>query len=219
MKLIGIDDAGRGALAGPLVIAGFYHPTPDILLDIGVRDSKSTTAQERARIVKNLTSDSRSRYWVAVADPSWIDTASVNTAEAIKVRTVVDQALSYFPKGEKVKFLVDGGAKYPNMSEVDYSAIPHGDVSEPLIAAASIVAKYHHDELIGLIAYQYPDWNFESHRGYASPHHKAMLYKHGPLPGIHRMRAATTSACSYALKNGYKLPLWSLKVKPYYDRS
>lgn len=216
---VGIDDAGRGALAGPLVIAGFYHPVPDILKLAGVKDSKSTNAFERKKIFKKITAYTDSKYWVAIADPGWIDEASVNTAEAIKIRTIVGQTYSYFGNLAKVGFLIDGGSNYANMSDVNHEVIPKGDLSEPLISAASIVAKYYHDNIIGDIASQYPEWKFESHRGYASPHHKQMLYSQGPLPGIHRMRAATTSACSYALKNGFKLPSWSLKVKPYYDRS
>jgi ribonuclease HII len=212
---IGVDEAGRGAIAGPLVVCAVYHPDPGKLLRMGARDSKTTDRDTRRSFFKKFQRDSRGVCAVAVADSDWINQAGVNTAEAQKVMASVTEISSMLEIPlEQIMLLGDGDKNYPNLPEVLENIFrPKADSIEPLIMAASMIAKFVHDDLADAIAAKYPGWGFESHRGYSSPFHVEMLYNQGLLP-VHRTRAASKSVLNSVMKRSLKQPEWLQKARP-----
>lgn len=211
---IGVDEAGRGAISGPLVVCALHHPDPTKLLRMGARDSKTTDRDDRRAFMKKLQRDGQAVISVQVADSDWINAAGVNTAEAQKVMAAMTEIVSRLSIPlERALLLGDGDKNYPNLPrELENIFRPKADAIEPLIMAASMVAKFVHDDLVDKIAAEYPDWGFESHRGYASPFHIEQLYKNGLLP-IHRVRAASKTVFKYAAKRSVTQPDWLQKQK------
>lgn len=206
---IGVDEVGRGAIAGPLVVCALYHPDPRKLIRMGARDSKDTSRQQRRDFFTKLARNGKAVISIQVADPAWINLAGVNTSEAQKVVSSV-YGLIYrldVPMS-KVTILGDGDKHYENFPlEIEAVFKAKADSVEPLVMAASMVAKFVHDDLLDVIASKYPDWGFESHRGYASPTHIEKLYDNGLLP-VHRTRAASKSVFKYAIKRDLRPPSW-----------
>lgn len=206
---IGIDEVGRGAIAGPLVICALYHPDPRKLIRMGAKDSKDSSRSERKQFFTKLSRNGQAVISLQVADPAWINLAGVNTSEAQKVVSAVYN-LTYrlnVPLS-KITILGDGDKNYENFpQEIESVFKAKADSVEPLVMAASMVAKFAHDDFLDSISEKYPDWGFESHRGYASPYHIQMLYDYGLLP-VHRTRAASKSVFKYAIKRSLRPPSW-----------
>jgi ribonuclease HII len=206
---IGIDEVGRGAIAGPLVVCALYHPDPRKLIPMGAKDSKDSTKEQRKNFFVKLTRNGQAVMAVQTAEVDWINQAGVNTSEAQKVVSCIYELVNRLEVPmTKVIVLGDGDKEYGNFPlDVEASFRAKADTVEPLVMAASMVAKFLHDDLLDQIALQYPDWKFESHRGYASPHHIQMLYDYGLLP-VHRTRAASKSVFKYAIKRSLQPPSW-----------
>ena len=185
VKLIaGIDEAGRGPLAGPVVSVVVTLDLPT-LIKISkikelkqVKDSKLLTAKKREElfdfIINNFT-----EVGIGVCDHEEIDRLNIFQATFFCMKKALG-ALKQKPD----YILLDGRSPIPNLS-IHQENIVHGDRLVFSIAAASIVAKVTHDRLIEQLAKDYPQYGFSSHKGYGTAEHLAALKKYGPTP-FHR---------------------------------
>lgn len=170
----GVDEAGRGPLAGPVAVSAVIMPLDDLIF--GVDDSKKLTEKKREAffdIIMEKAVCAKSVF----ADVNVID--EINILNATK-QCMKEAVCSLFPLPEAV--LIDAvklDLPYPSFS------IIHGDGLSYSIAAASIVAKVNRDRLMVKYAEKYPEYHFEEHKGYCTALHIEMLKKYGPCE-IHR---------------------------------
>ena len=169
----GIDEAGRGPLAGPVVVAGVIMPLDDII--DGINDSKKLTEKKREKLFEQIMQKAID-VQVAVIDADKID--EINILNATKLGML--QCINGFQKVDHV--LIDA-VKLD--TDVPTTSIIHGDALSYSIAAASIVAKVTRDRMMLDLANQYPQYNFAKHKGYGTKEHITLLKEHGPCP-IHR---------------------------------
>lgn len=169
----GLDEAGRGTLAGPVVVAAVVLPAG---FDIeGLDDSKRLTPTERQSLAERIT---QGALWaVALAEVDEVDRKNVLWA----TMAAMERAVASLPKRPH-NVLVDGDRVPPGIAG---QAVVKGDATYACIAAASILAKTHRDGLMSQVGFQYPEYGFESHFGYATPSHFQALREHGPCP-LHR---------------------------------
>jgi len=184
MTLIaGLDEAGRGAWAGP-VSAGavILPPDPAILEDLhGVRDSKQMTPPERARWAK-VIHEKAAAWGVGMASSGEIDRLGIVPATRLAMQRALEQ-LQTSPQA----LLLDA-LRLPGV-ELTQSAIFHGDALCLSIAAASVLAKTARDTLMMEMENLHPDYGFARHKGYGTALHRAALQRLGPCP-IHRISFA-----------------------------
>ena len=172
----GVDEAGRGPLAGPVVAAAVI--LPDGFKLRGLNDSKQLTAERRDEFFQVLTSDPRVVFGVGIVDSEWID--RINILQA--THRAMAEALRRLPI-QPDHVLVDG---LPVKSfTIPQTALVKGDARSFSIAAASVIAKVTRDRLMLALHAQYPVYGFNQHKGYPTPDHLAALRAHGPCP-IHR---------------------------------
>jgi ribonuclease HII len=175
MLIAGVDEAGRGPLAGPVFAAAvILDPSRPIR---GIRDSKLLQPEVREVLAARIRE--RSIAWaVASAEVGEIDTLNILRATLLAMRRAVD-ALGVAPS----EVLVDGNV-LPTLT-CPARAIVKGDRDVRAISAASILAKTARDALLRELDAQYPGYGFAQHKGYATPEHLAALERYGPCP-IHR---------------------------------
>lgn len=171
--IAGVDEAGRGPLAGPVVAAAVVL---DLSLDWdGLDDSKQVTAQKRDTMFARVLQGARAFRW-AVAGP--------RTIERVNIRRATLGAMARSVGGLHVApelVLVDGNDTVPGL-ELDQRAVVDGDATCLSIAAASIVAKVVRDRIMCRLDRVWPAYGFARHKGYGTPEHLAALREHGPCP-------------------------------------
>ncbi|MCL2632542.1 MAG: ribonuclease HII [Coriobacteriia bacterium] len=166
--IIGIDEVGRGAIAGPLYVAAVVLPPRPRLP--GLDDSKRLSARQRQSLATMIT-DVAIAIGLSSVEASEIDRIGMSAA----LRLAISTALSHIEL-EPDLVLLDGNRLGIHPKE---RAIISGDSLEAPIAAASIIAKVTRDELMVEVARSHPEYSFESNKGYASPEHIAALQLHG----------------------------------------
>ncbi|KXK16501.1 MAG: ribonuclease HII [Fimbriimonadaceae bacterium] len=172
----GIDEAGRGPLAGPVVAAAVILPSGFDTL--GLDDSKKLTSQQREEWAEKIRF--KAHWGLAIVGPSQIDRTNILQAT---FQAMLDAYLSLPMRPTAVR--VDGNQVPPGI-DVPCSAWVKGDSRHTAIAAASILAKTERDSLMRGFATLYPGYGFERHFGYASPEHLEAIERLGPCP-LHRM--------------------------------
>lgn len=182
-RIAGVDEAGRGPLAGPVVAAAVMFPPTwgDSCFDDRLRDlndSKQLTQAQREAFFAVLTAHPDIRFGIATVDAATID--RINILQA--TYRAMNEALARLqPPPEHV--LVDGrpvkSMRFPQ------TAIVKGDSLSYTIAAASVLAKVTRDRMMREFHEQFPAYGFAEHKGYGTPQHLAALTKHGPSP-VHR---------------------------------
>lgn len=176
VKLIGgIDEAGRGPLAGPVVVAGVIMPLGEGDIIDGVNDSKKISAKKREKLFDEIMQRAID-VQVAIVDNQTID--NVNILNATKQGML--QCINGFKAVDCV--LIDA---VQLDTPVRTLSIVHGDALSYSIAAASIVAKVTRDRLMLQYDQTYPQYLFAKHKGYGTAAHIALLKQYGPCP-IHR---------------------------------
>jgi len=175
----GVDEAGRGPLAGPVVAAA-------VILDperpvAGLRDSKRLSAKQRERLAETIRAHALA-WSVASADPSEIDRLNILEATHLAMQRAV-AVLRVAPE----LVLVDGN-RAPDFG-VRVQTVVGGDATVPAISAASILAKVARDQLMIGLADRYPGYGFEVHKGYPTAAHRLILARLGPT-AIHRQSFA-----------------------------
>ncbi len=180
LLVAGVDEAGRGSLAGP-VSAGavILPPLNEIRKTLsGVQDSKQLSAAERAE--QRILIESTSKAWaVGFADNAEIDQVGIVSATQLAIQRAVDQ-LIIKPQHLLIDYLV-----LPN-NPLPQTRLVKGDARSLSIAAASILAKTHRDEWMTSVANQYPEYNFEANKGYGTVDHLKTLETYGHST-LHRM--------------------------------
>ena len=174
--IAGVDEAGRGPLAGPVVAAAVI--LPEDFSHGRLDDSKKLTPKRRESIYRELTGNEAVTWACAAIDSSMIDRINILRAANEAMRRAV-LALARRPDHA----LVDGLPIYP--FPLPHTAIVEGDAKSLSIAAASVIAKVTRDRIMEELDRQYPAYGFAQHKGYATSSHLAILASHGPCP-IHR---------------------------------
>ncbi len=175
--IFGVDEAGRGPLAGPVVAAAVWLNGADIA---GLDDSKKLT--ERRREVLEQAIMAQCRWAVAEANVAEIDRLNILQATMLAITRAVDALVAALGATPEM-VLVDGN----RLPRWDYPAraIVGGDALEPCISAASILAKQHRDRLMRAADARHPGYGWASNKGYGSAAHLAALRALGPTP-LHR---------------------------------
>lgn len=173
----GLDEAGRGPLAGPVVAAAVVLPRRCRLS--GLNDSKQVPPPARERLYADITRRALA-FGVGIASEREIDALNILEATRLAMFRAI-QALAVSPD-----FLLIDAIPLPTV-RVPQRAIIKGDCLSISIAAASIIAKVTRDRLMGEYHRRYPQYNFKSHKGYATPEHLRLLAQLGPCPA-HRRR-------------------------------
>lgn len=224
--VIGVDEAGRGPLAGPVVACAavlknfqttpdFGHPSlskerkGEVLSWDLVRDSKKLSAKQRERVFDFV----QENFYVGVGicNHKTVDRINILEASFLAMKKAVialkrnmeHETWNIKQKNQKLKtknciVLVDGNKKIPNFS-MEQRAVISGDKIVKSISAASIIAKVTRDRLMLEMHKKYPNYNFDHHKGYGTKLHFEMLQKHGPCE-IHRQSFAPVSKLVKRLK-------------------
>jgi ribonuclease HII len=176
----GIDEAGRGPLAGPVVAAAVIL-RPGRRIE-GIADSKVLSPEERARLSTIIRRDALC-FGIGWADRAEIDALNILQATFLAMRRAL-LAMTLTPD----HVLVDGN-QLPHLCglgrPMTARAIVGGDAREPAISAASILAKTARDSYMNHMDTLYPAYSFATHKGYGTPDHQRLLELHGPCP-LHR---------------------------------
>lgn len=175
LLIAGVDEAGRGPLAGPVVSAAVILPA-DFSVD-GVNDSKKLTAAKRDRLFDRIRAEAVS-VAVGIADHEEIDRLNILQASLLSMKRAV-KALETPPD----YLLIDGifTVSYPAAQE----AVKKGDSLSMSIAAASIIAKVTRDRIMDNYDREFSQYGFKKHKGYPTQKHREAIRQHGPSP-IHR---------------------------------
>ena len=172
----GVDEAGRGPLAGPVCAAAVILP-PDLVIE-GLNDSKKLT-DKRRRALYDVITEQALAYGIAFASEQEIDEINILQATFLAMRRAVEQ-LRLRPE----LALVDGNRE-PDFGEIPVRTIIKGDSLSANIAAASILAKVTRDRFMEEQDALYPQYGFAVHKGYGTQAHYAALREYGACP-IHR---------------------------------
>lgn len=186
----GVDEAGRGPLAGPVVIAA-------VILDPrrrinGLADSKVLTAARRETLDTRIRARALA-YSVVAIEVDDIDRLNIFQATMLGMARAI-AALTLRP----ARALIDGN-HVPKNIQCEGRAIVDGDALEPSISAASILAKVARDRLMCELHMRYPDYGFAQHKGYATPEHLAALDRLGPCREHRRSFAPVRRSCELEL--------------------
>ena len=169
----GCDEAGRGCLAGPVTAAAVILP-PDFHNDL-INDSKQLTERQREQL-RPIIEREAVTWAVAMVSPEEIDRINILRASITAMHRALDQ-LTVRPEG----ILVDGNRFYP-YHNIPYTTVIKGDGKLLSIAAASILAKTHRDELMRQLDKEYPQYGWAKNKGYPTPDHRAAIARYGVTP-------------------------------------
>ncbi|MFO7839970.1 MAG: ribonuclease HII [Desulfosalsimonadaceae bacterium] len=175
-RIAGVDEVGRGPLAGPVVAAAAVLPRD--LPEAGIADSKQLSEKKRERLYEFVYRHALS-VGVGIVDPPEIDRINILQAACAAMAMAVSNLA---PAPDFV--LVDGNRLPP--LDMPAEAVPGGDRLSLSVAAASIVAKVTRDRMMGVYARDYPEYGFTSNKGYPTRTHRDALAAHGATP-IHRL--------------------------------
>ncbi len=174
-RIAGVDEAGVGPLAGPVVAAAVVLPEEEMFA--GLNDSKTLLPEERNRLCAAILA-SGARVGIGLADVAEIDRMNILQATRLAWRRAVVQLA---PRPDFL--LIDG--RYRADLDLPQMALVDGDARCASIAAASIVAKVTRDRVMRELDARYPEFGFARHKGYATPGHLAAIRRHGFSP-VHR---------------------------------
>ena len=171
-KIVGIDEAGRGAIAGPLFVGlvifplGYHHPS--------IKDSKLLTPEQREKLFEIIVREAL--FW-EVASASVEEINNLGIIKALFV--AIERGLSKIEAPDLL--LIDGPLTIPQYKGIQKPIIK-GDRLSLSIGAASILAKVSRDRYMKELAKSYPEYGFDKHKGYATKEHLLALKKYGPTP-------------------------------------
>lgn len=174
--ICGVDEAGRGPLAGPVVAAAVILP-PHVVIP-GLNDSKKLSDKRRRELFP-VIQDQAIAYGIGIATHEEIDHINILQATFL----AMERAINNLPVKPELA-LIDGNREKD--FGIPVQTVIKGDSRSASIAAASILAKVTRDDMMLELAKEYPQYAFEIHKGYGTKAHYAALTEHGPSP-IHRM--------------------------------
>ena len=189
--VIGVDEAGRGPLAGPVVAGACIYLRRAVIP--GVTDSKQINEETRDVVYDSLTKADDLIWATASIDHKRIDEINILQATFEAMSQAVHEVLAAATKrfGREVNFhvLIDGNKVPPQLKHFNCTPVVKGDAREFIIAAASVFAKVSRDRIMFELDDMYPVYGFRQHKGYPTGDHCSAIYKHGPCP-YHRMTFA-----------------------------
>lgn len=183
--IAGLDEAGRGPLAGPVVAAACIWRGESLLR--GVNDSKKLSPPRRRQLFESLTSTSSCIFGLGIISSEEVDRLNIFQATKVAMLEAI-RVLS-----EKPDYLLIDGLALPE-SLIPHQKVIQGDAKSYSIAAASIIAKETRDRLMLAFHEQWPHYGFDQHKGYGTAAHRAAIEKYGPCP-IHRKTFAPVRKC------------------------
>jgi len=173
--IAGVDEAGRGPWAGPVVAAAVVLPAGTVIN--GLDDSKKLTPLQRSKVLTTIKTTALA-IGVEIVDQEVIDSVNILQATYLAMRGAL----------KKISLPIDlvlvDGLPVPELG-FPQQAIIGGDAKSAAIAAASVVAKVTRDELMCQLSQHYPQYNFHKHKGYGTQEHQEALLRYGPCP-LHR---------------------------------
>ena len=173
--LIGIDEAGRGPLAGPVVAAAVLLPNP--FFDPFLNDSKKISPKKRLISYQNIT---KNAYWsIGVSSAQRIDSINILQATYFAMKSALNTLLRRIPSIQKNAIILVDGYPIPNLTYPQKN-IFQGDGKSACIAAASIVAKVWRDKMMIASNKYFPNYRFSQHKGYGTSLHLKNLKQFGP---------------------------------------
>lgn len=176
-RFCGIDEAGRGPLAGPVVVASCIMPLEEDKIIQGVYDSKKLTEKQRLELFEKIK-QTATAYSIQEVDENTIDEINILNATKLGMKKAIENLSQ-----PSELALVDAVKNID--SQIDQIAIIKGDATSYSIACASILAKVHRDNLIEELSTNYPEYNFAKNKGYGTAEHIKALKENGPCK-IHR---------------------------------
>jgi ribonuclease HII len=189
-RVAGVDEAGRGPLAGPVVVAAAaLHPG---FVCSGVRDSKQLTEKRREELFDSLCSETRLDYRIEIVDVETIDQLNILHATWLGMRRAVSCLQSV-----GVDFALLDGCPVPDFPVPNQSVVK-GDCRSQSIAVASILAKVTRDRIMRELAKEFPLYGFDRHKGYPTRMHLEKLRDHGPVAAHRRSFAPVARFISAA---------------------
>lgn len=174
--IVGVDEAGRGPLAGPVYAAACLLP-PDFLSE-EINDSKKLTAKKREALFPVIKENALA-YGIASCSAEEIDSHNIYEATKIAMRKAISQISVPYD------LILTDAMPLKNLP-VKVIPIIKGDAKAENIAAASILAKVSRDHFMMELDEKYPEYGFRNHKGYGTKEHLAALLKYGPIEGVHR---------------------------------
>lgn len=178
--LVGVDEAGRGPWAGPVLACAvvlnpdFFHPQ--------INDSKKIPPALRTKLSETIKNNSR--WAVGLAESALIDSINILQATIHAMEKALANLLKTYPELQPDLILIDGN-EIPKLLPYDQRSLRQGDCKSASIASASIIAKVERDKIMEDYDLLYPLYGFSNHKGYGTKSHRQNLLKHGPSP-IHR---------------------------------
>ena len=169
----GCDEAGRGPLAGPVVAAAVI--LPEGYSNAVLNDSKQLTERQRERLRSEIEREAVA-WAVAMVEPEEIDRLNILHASTHAMCMSVQQLAT------RPEFLLIDGNRFYNETDIPYECIVKGDAKYMSIAAASILAKTHRDELMVQLHAQYPHYGWDRNKGYPTAEHFQAIEQYGPTP-------------------------------------
>ena len=176
--IVGVDEAGRGPLAGPVVAAAVY--LPEKFDTSGIKDSKKISAKKREELYSRILSECQ--VGVGIVSAEEIDQLNILQATMFAMRMATEELKVQFDK-----VIVDGN-RCPEIRNCE--SIIKGDDKFVQISAASIIAKVTRDRMMIELSRKYPVYGFEKHKGYGTKDHIEALDIYGPIKGVHRFSFA-----------------------------
>lgn len=170
-RILGVDEAGRGPMAGPLVVGGVIFP--EDFYDERINDSKKLTEKKREALY-DLIIENALAYQIEVLSVEEVDTLNVYEASRTGMKRIVESLEPDFTLSDAMP-----------LGDIPHLSIIKGDAKSLSIGAASILAKVTRDRIMKEYGKQYPEYGFEKHKGYVTKAHKEALGKYGVTP-IHR---------------------------------
>ena len=173
LRIAGVDEAGAGALAGPVVAAAVMLPPNH---GLGVRDSKTLTGKARDRLYDEIR-EVAIGVGVGIVDATVIDKINIRQASLLAMKKALMDL-------DDVEHALVDAHEIPGVT-ISQTAIIKGDQKEFCIAAASIIAKVTRDRMMLDIDAMFPQYNFKQHKGYGTLEHRQLVHQHGRCP-LHR---------------------------------
>lgn len=170
-RILGVDEAGRGPMAGPLVVGGVIFP--EDFYDERINDSKKLTEKKREALY-DLIIENALAYQIEVLSVEEVDTLNVYEASRTGMKRIVESLEPDFTLSDAMP-----------LGDIPHLSIIKGDAKSLSIGAASILAKVTRDRIMKEYGKQYPEYGFEKHKGYVTKAHKEALEEYGVTP-IHR---------------------------------
>ena len=177
--VLGIDEVGRGCIAGDIVACGFLVSRTNIdKLNERVADSKTLSAKRRELVAPQLAEEFQ--HWVAARNAQFINAHGIGKANIEIFEDIIKAAKEFVEeRSATLKIVVDGT---DGRSPKDTLTLPKAESTSTAVAAASIVAKQSRDKAMEALHAQHPNYGFDAHKGYGTAQHKQALIAHGLLP-------------------------------------